>query len=290
MDSDISRINVRSQRQAMDWSLVLVSQGIESTIEQDSEGAGFALLVSTKDFQPALTAIRQYRLENRGWRWRRLLLRPGVLFDWGSLAWVLLICVFYWADATAGLQPAGMVDSTAIAKGQWWRIFTAVWLHGDLGHLATNAIFGMLLTGLAMGRFGAGVALLAAYLAGAGANWFAYLVDSQPHHSLGASGMVMGSLGLLAAQAFWIWRFAKPALRHLLTAAIAGLMLFILLGLAPGTDILAHAGGFVLGATLGAGLSFGRELAQNTKLNRWCGVVFASLVLIPWGLAVLRRS
>src|SRR5689334_24383422 len=39
-------IAAASRRQAMDWSLVLISQGIESEIVRAGDGAGWALLVS----------------------------------------------------------------------------------------------------------------------------------------------------------------------------------------------------------------------------------------------------
>jgi rhomboid protease GluP len=290
MDTGTAQINTRSQRQAMDWSLVLVSQGIESAIEQNDDGTQWVLVVSAGDFHSALNAIHHYRLENRRWGWRRQLLRPGLLFDWSGLAWVLLLFVFYWADSASDFRPVGAVDSTAISHGQWWRLFTAVWLHADVAHLAANASFGFVLSGLAMGRFGAGVGLLAAYVAGVAGNALACLLDANPHHSLGASGVVMGYLGLLAAQAFWLWRSGQPERRYLITGASAGLMLFVLLGLTPGTDILAHTGGFALGCILGAGLGFIQDISNRARLNFLCGTTFVLLVLIPWGLAIAHKQ
>lgn len=89
------RIPVRSERQAMDWSLVLVSQGIESTIDHTEE-FGWGLIVADQDYDPAIYALEQYRAENRRWPWRRRISQQGVLFDWGSAAWVVLICIFFW--------------------------------------------------------------------------------------------------------------------------------------------------------------------------------------------------
>src|SRR5436309_6098661 len=103
-----------------------------------------------------------------------------------------------------------------------------------------------------MGRFGTGAGLLGTYLAGAMANAAECLLADESRRSLGASGMVMGSLGLLAAQSFYLWRVSSYARKYLLGAVTAGLMLFILLGLAPGTDIIAHLGGFISGLILGS--------------------------------------
>jgi rhomboid protease GluP len=289
MDTDTARISARSQREAMDWSLVLVSQGIESVIDQTPDGLGWVLLIQAKDVQPALSAIRHYQLENRRWGWRRQVLRTGLLFDWSSLAWVFLLFVFYWADAASGLKACGTVDSTRIAHGEWWRLFTGVWLHADLAHLVANVTFGLVLSGLAMGRFGSGVGLLSAYMAGVAGNALACLLDREPHHSLGASGMVMGCLGLLAAQAFWLWHSGQPERRHLVTGGAAGLMLFILLGLTPGTDVLAHTGGFAFGCLFGAALGYVKNIPDRSMLNLLCGATFLLFVLIPWGLAIVHK-
>ena len=68
---DLQLIPARSRRQAMDWSLVLISQGIEAHIEYCEETGGWALGVPVAEHEGALEAIRQYRLENRRWPWRR---------------------------------------------------------------------------------------------------------------------------------------------------------------------------------------------------------------------------
>ena len=277
---------MRSHRQAMDWSLVLVSQGIDTTIDQAEDGTGWGLLVSAQDYTNALRTIRQYKLENRSWPWQQVVFRPGLLFDWGSLAWVLLACLFYSISAQTDLQSGGLMDGAAVAHGQWWRLFTAIWLHADLAHLATNATIGVVLLGLAMGHYGTGAGLLAACLAGAGGNLIAGLIALQPHRSLGASGMVTGCLGLLAVQSFSLWRQTPHATKYILSGICGGVMLFVLLALTPGTDVLAHLGGFACGLALGALLSLIPGVAQMPKTNLLSGLVFALLVIVPWWLAL----
>ncbi len=286
MVSATARIPARSHRQAMDWSLVLVSQGIETTIDQGEDGTGWGLLVAGQDYGNALRAIRQYRLENRAWPWQQAVFKPGFLFDWGSVAWALLACLFFWLSTRTGLQTAGLMDGSAVAHGQWWRLFTAMWLHADLAHLATNATLGMVLLGLAMGRYGTGVGLLAAYLAGAGGNLVAGLLSLHSHRSLGASGMVMGCLGLLAVQSVSLWRQSPHATKYILSGICGGVMLFVLLALTPGTDVVAHLGGFACGLVLGALLNLVSEIAQMPKTNLLSGLLFALLVIVPWWLAL----
>ncbi len=290
MASETARIPVRSHRQAMDWSLVLVSQGIETTIDPGEDGAGWGLVVSGQDYAHALRTLRQYRLENRGWPWQQAVFRPGLLFDWGSLAWALLVCLFYSLGDQTDLHSAGLMDGTAVAHGQWWRLFTAMWLHADLAHLATNTTIGVVLLGLAMGRYGTGVGLLAAYVAGAGGNLVAGLLSLQPHRSLGASGMVMGCLGLVAVQSLSLWRKTPRAARYILSGICGGVMLFVLLALTPGTDVMAHLAGFGSGLALGALLSLLPAVAQMPKTNLLSGLLFALLVIVPWWVALRHGS
>ena len=285
MDAETEVIPVPSHRQAMDWSLVLISQGIESVIEPADESRGWALRVAAGDYEPALSALHQYEWENRHWPWQREIFKPGLFFDWASLAWLLLLGVFFWlSEGQLDLRALGRMDSAAVSHGQWWRLFTAVWLHADLSHLASNAGLGFVLLGLTMGRYGTGIGLLAAYLAGVGGNILVWLASPRP--SLGASGMVMGCIGLLAIQSFVSRRRAPHEAKLLVSAVIAGVMLFILLGLNPGTDVVAHAGGFLSGLGLGVALSGSGPWASKALANFLAGMAFAILTLWPWWLAL----
>ena len=286
MEPATTRISVRSKRQAMDWSLVLMSQGIAASIECSDE-AGWQLAVESTDYDNALEVLRQYRVENQKRRWPTKLLERGMIFDWSSLAWGFLLCFFYVLSVKArDLTELGLMDSLAVSHGQWWRLFTAIWLHADLAHLAGNATFGVILLGLAMARYGAGAGLLASYLAGAAGNVATLILSVRPHHSLGASGMVMGALGLLAVHSFHQWQRIPHAAKYVVTRLFGGLLLFILMGVAPGTDILAHLGGFIGGILLGGLASLRPNLAQEPSANLTSGLVFVWLVAWPWWLAL----
>jgi len=291
METITAKIPARSRREAMDWSLVLISQGIESTVERPEEGVGWRLEVASADYEPALKAIRLYRAENRGWRWGQAVLQPGMLFDWVSIAWATLLCGLYWLnDARIDLRTPGVFDTAALARGEWWRLFTPIWLHADLSHLASNAMFGFVLLGLTMGRYGTGAGLLAAYLAGVGGNLFTWIFSTQPHLGLGASGMVMGCVGLLAIQSAALWRNTPRASKYVLAGLLGGVMLFVLLGVAPGTDVVAHFGGFVSGLILGSLLRPFIPALHKPAANLTSALLFVLLVLWPWWLALHHGS
>ena len=213
--------------------------------------------------------------------------KTGALFDWGATAWVALTVVFFWLSEThAKFREVGAMDTAEFGNGQWWRCFTATLLHADLGHLATNAAFGLLLLGLAMGRYGTGVGLLAAFLAGAAGNVAGWIVYQTGSRSLGASGVVMGALGLLAVQSFGYARRHPNPLKMIIASTVGGVMLFVLLGLNPGSDVIAHLGGFAAGLVLGTLLSLMPDLIHNPVMNLIAGFGFALLVIWSWVTAL----
>jgi membrane associated rhomboid family serine protease len=230
-------------------------------------------------------------LENPRWPWRKTIPKSEAVFDWATSAWVLLTIAYFWlSEARGDLRIVGMTDGAALARGEWWRLFTATLLHTDLAHLAMNAVSALVLLGLAMGRFGTGIGLLAAYLAGAGGNLASWLVHGETLHGLGASGVVMGALGLLAVPSVALLRQNPRAVKLLVGGIVGGLMLFVLLGLnpEPRTDVVAHLGGFVAGLLLGGVLALVPKLAQRPFANLAAGFIFTTMVILTWALALTR--
>jgi rhomboid protease GluP len=284
-------ITVRSKQQAMDWSLVLASQGIETTIDPPGEDHGWRLLLDARDAERAFKALRQYRVENRGWSavWRDELRWPARLpFDWRGLGWAALLAAFYWlSEVDVRVAMGGIMNSEAVHAGQWWRIFTAMQLHEDIAHLAANLTLGILLFGLTMGQWGAGMGLFLPYLAGAAGNVATLLVNRDDFNGLGASGMVMGALGLLAAHTVAMAIRQRKLTKQALGGLAAGIMLFAFYGTSPGSDIVAHTGGFAAGIILGILPAFMPEyLMRGRNVNLTAGLTLAVMLATTWWLAL----
>lgn len=277
-----------SPRQALDWSLVLLSQGIESVPEPTP--GGWQLRVPESARVQASAILTRYEEENRPPPWQRELPPSGILFDWTSLAWAGVVVAFYLLQVRFPVYTeTGLLHGHAVLEGEWWRLVTAVWLHADAIHLTLNLVCGIPLLALALGAYGSGTGFLAALTAGVAGNGLALLVSGTAHRSLGASGVVMGALGLITARSVGWYCRVHPGPRWALAALAAGVMLFLLLGASEGSDLVAHAGGWSAGLWLGlAAEACGRRTGPRRPGLRdlFSGFIAAAVTVLAWAMAL----
>lgn len=279
-------LEARSYAQALDWSLVLTSQGIENAVESPVQDGRWQVVVPTAEFERASAEIRTFEQENAT-PWRREVRWTGLLFDARALLWwvlVVMIAFLEWRGHVA-LRTAGIMSSERFWQGEWWRVFTAVMLHADIGHLALNVSTGLVLLGLVMAFYGPGWGLLLSFLTGAGANVLEVFIREESYRGLGASGMVMGCLGLLAAQSLYEWHYSPR--EWIGRGLVAATLLVVLIGLDTQSDVLAHLLGFGFGIVFGAMIC--RVLPRLKRirfLDPAAAVTCGSLVLITWVLAL----
>jgi membrane associated rhomboid family serine protease len=180
----------------------------------------------------------------------------------GSLyfaGWVMVMSFLVQNLAGESWLDRGRATSDAIlAQGEWWRVVTALTLHGDLSHLAANVATGLLFAAFVIPHFGAGVTWLAIVMTGALGNALnAWGYRGESHASIGASTAVFGALGLLVGAEF-VERLARKDTRsrwQLVLPIGAGLALLAFLGVGEersNVDFMAHWWGFAVGIPLGA--------------------------------------
>ena len=138
-------------------------------------------------------------------------------------------------------------------SGEWWRLLTSVFVHGNLLHIAFNMwclwSLGALSESL-YGRWTYGAVYLICGLGGS----LGSIVWNPQVMSVGASGAIFGLAGALIA-AFKLGEFSVP--RSALSGTLRSLMVFVVFNLAFGavsgvTDNAAHVGGLITGFILGA--------------------------------------
>jgi membrane associated rhomboid family serine protease len=161
-----------------------------------------------------------------------------------------------------------------IADGEWWRPFTALFLHGDGGHifgnLASGAVFGMLVSKSIGPWKGWALILLAGTVGNAITSAVTY---PEPFRSLGASTAVFGALGILSGIGL-VENFREelrmPWMR-VLAPLLAGLVLLGWLGGAEpgaGVDVFGHVFGFSAGVLLGAACRFAERPPASEGLRK----------------------
>jgi len=137
-----------------------------------------------------------------------------------------------------------------LGQGEWWRLFTSMFLHGGFVHALLNgwALYQLgALFELAVGSFRMLVVYLIAGLAGSAASllWTQGL-------SVGASGAIFGLLGAMIAFLLRRRERLTPFARSLLGQLVAWAAINIFIGFTvPMIDNAAHLGGCAAGFVLG---------------------------------------
>jgi rhomboid protease GluP len=183
----------------------------------------------------------------------------------------------------------GELNAARVQSGQWWRAWTALTLHVDVGHLVANLGAGVWFGYLVARELGSGSSWFLIVNGAALANWLEGQLAPATHRSVGASTAVFTALGMLAAHS-WRTRFHLPqrwALRW--APLVAGVVLLGWFGSAgEGTDLVAHATGFIVGVLIGAAAALPAIERALRRVPQWLAGLGALVSLaVPWTCALL---
>ena len=144
------------------------------------------------------------------------------------------------------------LDKSALADGEYWRVWSVTLLHGDFLHLFFN-MYALYLAGPIVERWYGSLQFLVFYLACAAAGSVGSYVFGSAATAVGASGAVFGLFGVLLAAG----RLHHPVDRQS-RAIVSQIGILILINLVFGfasggrIDNAAHVGGLLAGLWLGA--------------------------------------
>lgn len=309
----VSGQEVLSRKTALRWELVLQARHlpcrlrrVEEAQEQggdvqvqsgDVQMQGWNVQVQPWFLERATEEIRLYIEENRPTPEPPVLPppRPGEL--WPTMLIMLTLLTFHaWYTSphpgmnlyTSHWLAAGSAKAEALLNGQWWRLFTALTLHGDGPHVVGNVAIGGVFIVLACRVLGGGLAWVLVMASGAVGNGINALVLGPPHDSIGFSTAVFGAAGVLVGV-----RMAEGHGGRFRRAAIpvgAGLGILAMLGTGGvNTDLGAHLFGFLAG--LGPGMVGGWYAIKHGRPSRFIEGALYVLALgtpvVAWWVAFL---
>lgn len=191
-----------------------------------------------------------FSVVRKTWLSRRPHFRSSLLAAW-SIFILILTAVLYWKNVggLAELMPAS--GETIFEKGQFWRLWTALFAHADLGHLASNAVGLFVLGYLLMGYFSLWFYPLTGVLIGGLTNYLTLLNYNPETRLVGISGVVYWMGGswlilylLLDQQRTWSQRLLR-------VGGVALGVFFPSSAFDPSVSYLAHFYGFILGLISG---------------------------------------
>jgi rhomboid protease GluP len=163
------------------------------------------------------------------------------------------ILVFVWTsthNATASsssLIHYGAFYGPAVQNGEWWRTFTAAFVHDGFLHIAFN-MFALWQIGTVVEQlFGTPKMGLIYFVSMIGSGWAIYEFNYS-EITIGASGAIFGLFGALVAAGLRLGKYGQQLVRNMLGLVIINVLLGFMI---PNISQAGHLGGLVAGFLLG---------------------------------------
>jgi membrane associated rhomboid family serine protease len=180
----------------------------------------------------------------------------------------------------------GAMQPLLIAHGQYWRLFSAMFLHLGLLHIGFNAYALWLFGRMVESEFGHAKALLIYLVSGFLASVASYAFGDVVMVAVGASGAIFGIFGAFIAYNYRRRHLAMASanLRWAMTLILINAFLAFTF---RGIDWRAHVGGLVAGVACGV-VAEGWGTAARRRLIAVLG--FAGLIALGTALVVWRTN
>lgn len=216
------------------------------------------------------------------------------------IIFIILIYGISWAltqraaSASLGSAPAlGGISLTVLRElgakgplilaGQYWRLVTAVFLHAGLIHIGFN-LWCLFDIGPMVESLFSGSKYIVIFLV---TGVFGYVVSmfwSPFGMSIGASGAIMGLIGVMISASYRLGSMGRELRRQLWRWVIY----IAIFGLIPifSVDNAAHLGGFISGLALGYLIQEGEPKTRGSE-NLWNTLAVVSVVIIAGSFALM---
>ena len=170
-----------------------------------------------------------------------------------TLATLILVLVSLCLEFGWGISKTDFAASgeSVFGRHEYWRLWTTIFAHGDLGHLLSNTYLFFILGFFLYGYFGWALFPAAALIGGTLANWIVLPTYDPKVTLVGASGVVYWMGGawlslyfLLSRQKNWMHRLVR-------TLGVAILLFMPAESFEPSISYRTHLAGFAVGTFSG---------------------------------------
>jgi membrane associated rhomboid family serine protease len=158
------------------------------------------------------------------------------------------VIAFIWQLSTGGPDyDHGYLYGPAVVHGQWWRVFTAAFLHGSYVHIGLNMLALFQVGNIVETIFGKPRYVLLYTIAIVGSG-LAVLYFNFGVPTLGASGAIFGLFGALVAVGLRLGSRGRSLIGQVLPIVVINLVFTFSV---PGISAAAHVGGLITGFLTG---------------------------------------
>lgn len=178
--------------------------------------------------------------------------RDSQVVTWASLLLLVLGCLAQWNNlyGMAELWPASR--AAVFERGEYWRLWTSLFTHGDLGHLVANSLLFYILGFFLYGYFGAALFPGMAFLMGGLINTISVYTYPPDVRLIGASGVVSWMGGAWLVLYFLINTKLSRTQRGLRSLGVALMLFAPAEAFDPKVSYRTHMIGIVVGVMSGA--------------------------------------
>ena len=174
----------------------------------------------------------------------------GKITSWFILTACIVLSLFYWDNSSSLSTILSASHNQVFIDGQYWRLFTTSFVHGDIEHLMSNSLMLFILTYFVTAFYGSFISIGLGFIMGIVINFFVISQYSTDTTLVGASGVIYYLWG------FWLVLYVCISKHmHILSRLLRiGGIFFILLvptTYSPSTSYMAHYIGFGIGFITG---------------------------------------
>ena len=141
------------------------------------------------------------------------------------LSMIMGISLLAWRNGAALLPTLAATSEGVLKQGEYWRLLTAIAVHGDVMHVLSNAILLTFFTYLLFGYFGFWVFPVMSLAMGGLTNYISLLTYPSEVSLIGASGLVYWMAGFWLSMYLLVERSVGPGKRVLRVVCLALLVL-----------------------------------------------------------------